>query len=283
MQQQDIERALQGAGFTSLIPALDRLVRPSLRLTATPVDESTLPPGASKLGGLPDLAPGTPWPQWKGLPQSFLAQLRLADLSHTDTQHLLPAQGMLWFFYDAQQETYGDTPDERGAWSVLYQASIPASLQRTPAPAALPADARFHACSLSPSSELTLAQQPALEIPTLKWTDDDQERYDKVYAQFSGPDVRKPPLHRLLGFPDTLQDDMRMQCQLVTHGVTDADDPRAKALAAGANDWLLLLQIDTDERIGMRWASSGILYYWIQQADLHAAQFEKTWLVLQSE
>jgi hypothetical protein len=33
----------------------------------------------------------------------------------------------------------------------------------------------------------------------------------------------------------------------------------------------------------MRWANNGMLYYWIEQANLAARRFDTTWLVLQSE
>ncbi len=89
--------------------------------------------------------------------------------------------------------------------------------------------------------------------------------------------------NRLLGNPDTIQDDMRIQCQLTSHGVTDGNDPRTAALSKGAMDWQLLLQVDSNEHAGMRWASSGMLYYWITSADLHARHFDATWVVLQSE
>ncbi len=76
---------------------------------------------------------------------------------------------------------------------------------------------------------------------------------------------------------------MRLECQLASNGVTDIDDPRAAALSKGAMDWQLLLQVDTDDTIGMRWGNTGMLYYWISLADLQARRFDSTWLVLQSE
>ena len=33
----------------------------------------------------------------------------------------------------------------------------------------------------------------------------------------------------------------------------------------------------------MQWASSGMLYYWIEADALKAAHFDNTWLILQSE
>ena len=76
---------------------------------------------------------------------------------------------------------------------------------------------------------------------------------------------------------------MRLECQLASHGVTDINDPRAAKLSKGIKEWQLLLQIDTDERIGMRWGDAGMLYFWITESDLKAHSFDHTWLVLQSD
>jgi len=54
-------------------------------------------------------------------------------------------------------------------------------------------------------------------------------------------------------------------------------------LTKDAIDWLLLLQIDSDEHVGMRWGNTGMLYYWLKRDDLKAQRFDETWLVLQSE
>jgi uncharacterized protein YwqG len=283
MDKAAVEAALNAAGLTRLTKDIDRLTRPSIRLRTIPIDEATLPVGASKLGGLPDLPPGRDWPVWQGLPQSFIAQIHLADTRPFDMQQVLPQSGMLWFFYDARQQTYGENPTDRGGWSVLFAADDSSKLQRTPAPAALPRDSQFHACSISFASELTITQQPQLEIPGLAWSDKDQEQYDTVLATLSPQSERAVPQHRLLGFPDTIQDDMRLQCQLVSHGVADANDPQYNALAQDARNWQLLLQVDSDEQAGMHWANTGMLYYWITSADLQAHAFEHSWLVLQSE
>jgi uncharacterized protein YwqG len=76
---------------------------------------------------------------------------------------------------------------------------------------------------------------------------------------------------------------MHQQCQLMSRGVRNSNDPRIDMLSKGMGNWQLLLQIDTDERIGMRWGSTGMLYYWIRWPDLQAHYFDETWLVLQSE
>lgn len=283
MDKADVEAAFAAAGLPRLLKDIDYLAQASIRLYATRVDESTLGIGASKVGGSPDLPSGITWPEWKGLPQSFIAQIRLEDVHQYDVHKVLPDHGMLWFFYDAQQETYGADPADRGGWQVIFRDDTPIQLQRTPAPAALPAASQFHACSLRFASEITLSQQPQLEVPNADWTEEEQKKYEQLLSTFPNPADRALPHNRLLGNPDIIQEDMRLECQLATHGVTDINDPRVAELSQGVQNWQLLFQMDSDENAGMRWASNGMLYYWIQQADLSARHFDTTWLVLQSE
>lgn len=283
MNKNDARAALEAAGLTDLVKNIDQIARNSIRMTATPGDESYLPIGATRLGGSPDLPAGTTWPEWKGLPQSFIAQIHLEELWQYDLDKLMPQSGMLWFFYDAKQETFGESPQDRGGWQVIFKPGESGDLKRTVFPDKLPQEARFKACSVKLASEITLPQDPQTDLPDLKWGDDQQKKYEDVLSKFPGPNDHAPMHHRILGNPETLQDDMRSQCQLVSNGMSDASDPKAEALLKKSNDWLLLLQIDTDEQAGMKWASSGMLYYWIKAEDLKQQKFDSSWLVLQSE
>jgi uncharacterized protein YwqG len=284
MDISQVQSLFTKAGFSRLLPHLDALVRPSVRLFATPTNESAVKVGSSKLGGSPDLPPGVSWPLYNGVPQSFVMQLRLEELASYPAASVLPQQGMLWFFYDAAQETYGDDPASKGGWCVLFRDHGLPDLVRTRAPDASSQKQFFAPCALRFSEELTMTAQPPLEVPDLAWSDDDQEKFDEVFEQFNtAASDPTPPHHRLLGFPDTIQDDMREQCQVVTQGLLDPDDPRYAAVAKGYRNWHLLLQVDSDERIGMKWSSSGMLYYWMTWADLQAHRFDTTWLVLQAE
>jgi len=283
MQKAEIEQAFIKAGLKARIPALEQLTRNSVRLSTTSVDENTLAPGTSKLGGHPDLPPDMRWPDLNGEPQSFLAQIRLADIQPFDNARLLPERGMLWFFYDAGQQTFGEQPTDRNGWRILFRDEIATNLQRQPTPAGLPTTSLFPACSLTPTSELTLALQPELELPNFDWSEAEQQAYEQVLDALHTPEERSQPHHRLLGYPDTIQDDMRIQCQLVSNGITDSDDPRAASLETGASDWLLLCQVDSDASAKMLWANNGMIYYWTKRVDLQAHCFDQSWLVLQSE
>jgi uncharacterized protein YwqG len=75
---------------------------------------------------------------------------------------------------------------------------------------------------------------------------------------------------------------MHIEVQLASHGLNVEKGETSAELEGGALDWLLLLQIDSDPNAGMRWGSSGMLYYWIERRALEARHFEDVWCVLQS-
>jgi uncharacterized protein YwqG len=217
---------------------------------------------------------------WQGVPQSFVGQIRLEDVQAYDTEKALPARGLLSFFYNAKQDTYGDAPTDTGSWRVFFVEDT-ANLKPAVAPANLPTESQFKVSALTFSSQLTLSPQPQLEVPGLSWTDADQQKYDPIYAQFTNDPNDKSPRDQLLGHPLTLQDDMRLQCEINSRGLTENTD--SPELAKRALRWHLLFQIDSDDRIGMKWGSAGLIYYWIAREDLRAHKFDSTWLVLQSD
>lgn len=283
MDRSQVTASLASMGLARIAPDVTRLLKPSIRLTAATAVESSLAIGGSKLGGLPDLPKNTTWPTGKGAPLAFIAQIRLDDLTRFETAQVLPRTGILSFFYDASQQTYGADPADRGGWEVLFLAPDAALLERMPAPDGLPAAARYTPCALTFSEELTLPQDPKLDLPSFDWTQTEQTQYEQVLSSFPNPADRATMHHRLLGNPDTIQDDMRLECQLASHGVSSMDDPRANAFSKDAMNWRLLLQVDSDDKAGMRWANAGMLYYWIEEAALQALQFDHAWVVLQSE
>lgn len=283
MDKASITSAIQQSGLQRLVPQIDSLILPSIRLNANPSDERAIVPGESKLAGMPDMPPGVPWPELKGTPMEFVAQIQLADVHSLRAAAPLPGTGLLSFFYDSSQQTFGDNPNDRLGFKIFYFEQPSSALKRIDLPDDLPAEGRARVCSVDFSEETTLPLQPNLEITTLAWSDDDQEKYDAALQELTS--AQKHPIHRLLGHPDTIQDDMRIECQLAANGVADpgADPKKVAQLTPGSNDWILLLQIDTDESIGMRWANAGMLYFWIRRQDLAQRRFQNAWVVLQSE
>jgi uncharacterized protein YwqG len=282
MDKAGVRAAFVAAGLSRVLKDIDFLAKDSIRLHAKLAGEYDLSIGASRIGGVPDVPPDFKWPERNEVPQSFIAQLYLEEVHPYDIHGVLPSRGMLWFFYDAKQETYGADPADRGGWRVMFSDDY-SELQRIAVPDKLPAESQFKACSVSFASEATLSQSPQLDIPDFDWTDDEVQKYETLLSTFPTPEEHGAVRHQLLGNPQTIQDDMRLECQLASHGVTDINDPQAKELSKGASEWQLLLQIDTDEDMGMRWGDAGMIYYWLRASDLQKRAFYDVWLVLQSD
>ena len=300
MDPQDILSALSDVGLSRLKADVTKLIQESIRLTPQPLGDTPTPPGVSRLGGAPDLPGDVTWPAWKDVPMSFIGQVNLADLASFAPARDLPKSGLLSFFYDAAQETYGADPAERGGWQVLYfppappreggmhwfSRSDPRQLRPAAFPAGLPDSARFKPCRLTFAGEYTLPGAPAQYLPDLDWSPDEIERYEQFQAGFPSAEDRKTLHFRMFGCPDQIQDDMQLQCALYANGVSpeDAGTPQAIAQATARKaGWQLLLQVDSDETAGMRWASYGMLYFWLEKEALQQGQFERSWLVMQSE
>ncbi len=64
MHKDEMLAAAKEAGLDHIVPDLARLTLASIRLTTRTADESAIPPGATKIGGLPDLPAGMAWPTW---------------------------------------------------------------------------------------------------------------------------------------------------------------------------------------------------------------------------
>jgi len=278
--RQEIVAAIRSAGLPD--PRLvEALILDSIRIEATAAEEPGLPLGASKIGGLPDLPTGVPWPEWRNGPLSFIAQLRLEDLAPFDSAKVLPQRGILYFFYDREQGVWGFDPDDHGGWRILFHEGAASGLKRTPTPSNLPEESRYSSCALRSSQDATVPPVDAWEIRPYGLMENDAywDFLDRLAPEGE-------PIHRVFGYPDQIQNEMRTECQLVSHGIYHGDlswkrDPRAADLAKGAPEWRLLLQIDSDERPGFMWGDSGRLYYWIREADLHGRNFDNAWLVLQ--
>lgn len=279
-----LREEIDKAGLARVADDLEKLMMLSIRITASPAAEGELKSGSSKLGGTPDLPEGTAWPECSGVPMALLAQLRLQDIASYDPDGRLPKSGMLYFFYETQEQKWGFDPKDRGHWRVIYHDSDPAQLRPVTPPENLPEESRFRACKLTFSNEITLPSWESPGITQLKLSEEEWEGY----VDFPGAGCGEGrTIHRLLGHPNEIQGEMQLECQLVSHGLyagdsSGYDDPRRPGLEKGADDWQLLLQIDSDEEnLGVMWGDVGRVYYWIREQDLKKRDFSNVWLILQ--
>lgn len=255
------------------------LAAPALHLVAT-----TDGPVFSKVGGLPNLSSNIDWPSWKGNPLAFLCQISILELPADATLRRSLSGGYLYFFYDQEQTTWGFDPADVGSWRVIYSLTPPPSDVRE-APRGIDKDYVY--------TEKPVRFKPILSFPDPQRlgaavTEDDsgEQFFDSLVDQkrsvFAGQ-----PHHQIGGYPDVAQNDsMELECQLASNGLYCGDssgyeDPRASALESGASEWRLLLQLDSDDDVGVMWGDCGLIYFWIRESDLASRAFDKCWMILQ--
>ncbi len=261
---------------------------PSIRIHMKEPDAAL---GASRFGGRPDLPPEFDWPRRNGKPMTFLCQLNFAEVPDGPDRTALPRDGWFVLFFDLYEEQWGFDPRHRDGWRAAY---FPAgtALVRRHAPEDLQAGWDYGQRGLRFEWEWLLPQPEFAEFP-----DDVRDRIasDQVLAEAwraLSVDVLDSGInqHRLLGHAQPIQSDMRLTCQLVSNGLycgdsTGYDDPRAEALRPGAEEWRLLIQIDTDDSAdgvpGWMWCDCGRLYYMIRDSDLKQGGLDQGWLILQ--
>ena len=218
------------------------------------------------------------------IPLAFLGQLELRELHSVAPLPGWPCEGTLAFFYSWPEQVWGFDPLSRGHCRVCYCPTT----ERTaslPAPDDLPKDARFPEHTVSFASEWTLPTSVDSDGVALSfWGNDD---YYDLCLQIMNVEDEHCPIHRCGGHPQQIHGNMPLECQLVTSGLyyggqSGCLDPRMPALARGAADWRLLLQIDSDtEQLGWMWGDVGRVYFWARQHDIARLDFAGAWALLQ--
>jgi len=275
LEDQDPEAIL-----TALTPGedhgLSNLLRASLRLHGSSAYGAM---GQSKFGGQPDLPSDFDWPEGHdGVPLAFLCQLNLAALNIPKPSPL-PASGLLYFFYEAKEQPWGFEPEDKGQWKVIYIAKQ-VGLWGKDIPEDLPEGCLFAPIFLKSQVEVTLPDGSDEGICALGLSQPVKEIYTDALENWYG----KEPWHRLLGNPQPIQAAMQIECEMVANGIDPAsgyNHPNIASIASGAQQWRLLLQLDSDAETGMTWGDGGRLYFWIRQQDLKIRNFDDVWLILQ--
>jgi hypothetical protein len=236
--------AIERLGLGKKKGAILAAVAPSIRLRPAPADDASLGRGASKIGGEPDVLAKLEWPEEKGAPLDFLAQIDCGKVAGQGAAKVLPKKGVLSFFYDTKKQ-----PD---AGRVVYSPD-PAKLARRKAPH----QARTLAVSsLAPENDRTLPFTRTREGRALGLAGALSSKYLELLDELAG----KGPLHRMLGHADAIQGDMKKP----------------------ASEWVLLFQMDSYFYGKLLWGDNGRLFFWVRAEDLAQKHFDDVEVVLQS-
>jgi uncharacterized protein YwqG len=257
---------------------LERNVAPSLRMQLQSGNGS----GAgvcSQCGGSPKVPKSFEWPRTsKGRPLEFLLQIHLEDLEEfSEISSLLPKRGVLLFFYNSVDQPWGYDPNDADSWRVYYFPDVE-ELVETEAPE--DSEETLDSIHISWSEELSYPDTASEDTETL--AEDEVEQYET----FLEDHYQSEPTHRLLGYPQFVQGDWRVECQLASSGIYCGDDSpeiareRERQLEQ-SKSWILLLQLDSDDELGYMWGDGGRIYFCIRKEDLAAVDFSRCWVVLQ--
>ena len=252
--------------------------------------------GASKFGGRPDVPADFIWPvfetdtreddQVKERPLAFLAQFDCAQLAPLDPEGLLPKEGVLSFFYELESQRWGYDPKDAGCARVFW---FEGPLAPAEFPAELEEDFRLPemAAQLSGATDAPDFQDacPALEYA---WTANDYRIFDQARREL-GMDY---PANRsqLLGWPDIIQNNMTLQCELISRGYYLGGswekiplEERSALRTPSVRDWQLLFQLDTVENgdFELMFGDCGRIYFYIRREDLAQRRFDRVWLIQQ--
>ena len=316
MTRDKLSDLIRAAGLSHISEDLEGLILESIRLVPRESDREQLEMGVSRIGGVPDLPRGVPWPDWNGSPLPFIAQIRLSDLYQvqmveiTEAQSpayqlplfelepqvvtprqaasialgVLPEHGILYFFaYDHAEHKRPDWVKERGAWRVMYHGEEEgAGLVRAAAPLSeTPETASQKARGVSFWRELTLPPVDAYDVTQMGLSGAEQEEYRCLIHDLE--DAHSfPPVGtaRLLGHPQQIQNNMQIECHLLSQG--RFYEARDGFIGAGMAD----LQDELDARdwrflLQVENGWGGCLYYWMPSDAMRHRDFSQAWLVLQ--
>jgi uncharacterized protein YwqG len=275
---------LQQYDLARLAPVLTKMEKQAIGFgLAKPSDETT---SRSRLGGNLLLPREFEWPYSQQGPLDFLLQIDLAEIKQFDPTGALPSSGLLTFFYDLENQPWGFDPSALDGFYVELIADE--SLVRFEAPGnEYSLDEHVLSFSQAPSlPRYGSRDYDELERLTNLTDEDEYDRYYDFVDEYEAKFYPTRARHRLFGYSSNVQGDMQLEAQLVTNGLYCGDasgyeDPKAEALSAGASDWILLLQLDSDPDADLMWGDAGLLYYWIRAEDLAARRFDRVWMTLQ--
>lgn len=276
MTMDEASRLIRQSNFGAKADEILRALKPSIAISA----DRENPVGHSYLGGVPETPKGFAWPTKGGKPLSFLGQIHLPDVAPFDQERVLPSTGALWFFYDVDEMVWGFDPCDASSWCVIYDEVAETTFRELTPPGGTTA---------FPRSGITF--KTIASLPSWDWenkgfeiADCESDAWNSLYSQIT---YFAAGGHRLLGYPNTIQSDMRLECETSSTGtsVNELWRPNGGPTATlhpAAAEWRLLLELDSDENgPAWTWGDAGRIYFMIRHADLIGRAFEKAWLVFQ--
>jgi uncharacterized protein YwqG len=242
---------IQQCALADLSAVIAATAREAIEMETTVPDDYSRR-GSSRLGGFPDLVDAGLFPKTDDLFWCFLAQINLAEIAHLN--HYLPRAGLLSFFVESTERLNGRVVFYEGEFEKLT----------------------------------TIRYQSADEMVI---PDDDYSRAPhrvKFQRRFSIP-------HRRLDRPESIEDilgyqqwePLRKNTAHQINGYTYTQHEMPQELAADQlggqwDEWVPLLQLGWDDKVGFCFWDAGTITFTIHQEDLRRHDFSRVHVSLES-
>jgi uncharacterized protein YwqG len=289
-QLDDLKTRISEAGLRVYADRLLPLVRPCYRLDRVLTPDEHIPVGASKFGGSPDAPGDFTWPAVTGAgkdePMEFVGQIRLEDLPEPVPEAVpgVPGKGLLSFFTRWSESAVFFHPEGTALRRIEspnppvppppagFVKRLLSEFRRNPDPLQT-----YRSCALKFGHGLSLPDGSASIITQLKMPDADSESYFELVLDPPSSASGKTQ-HQMFGYASPVQNEMELECDFVRRKEEVKWDSSPERFVAAMRDWILLLQVDTDdykEGPGWMWGDAGMVYFWIHRDDLAAQAFDK--------
>lgn len=284
-----LEEMVREHQFEHALGYLQESVRQGIRWSKKEMEDYS-ESGVSRIGGDSDLPSSVEWPlDSEGTPMTFLAQLRLSELTAQDESSLLPKEGMLYFFVGVDEPAYNIEH------KVLYlrDEELKEAYRRM-TPEETSQEENFKGYKLKARSSIEPPNYGYVDYELLEDEEHDYEQYEELCFELTEAD--SDDLAVMFGYPATQHGDCEYEAalQMLTgteynYSVQDAMKQITKHLKGDVNkaeqevrDTLLLLALDSDQEVGFCWWDAGELQFFIRKEDLLAGDFSHTYCSLYS-
>lgn len=240
----DLRALATFAGLGDAVEALQGLARWCMRLEP---GDGTPSPGASKIGGCPDMPAGSTWPGDRDTRSLFVAQVAVDD-------------ALLAFFafqHPVEREVAGGSVVPAPAAATLARVA-PRGLRQTVLE-------RERPVTLRPELMLPTWGPHGVAMHELGLRPEDREAYVELAEALERTQGLGPPRHRLFGHPDRIRHDVLEEAAILAASAESAVEIGER--------WRVLLRLDSDERCGLAWPGEGTLYFCVPAADLERRQY----------
>lgn len=250
----------------------------AIRFQAIPAKEEQI--GQTRFGGLPDVPPDWRWPDGH---LEFLVQFNFEEIAPYDHNGLLPRKGLLSVF--VRNLCYGWNEDGTDCQIQFYDGDF-----NELRPAEAPEEFNFYGEEKQFGSDLWVYKPMFVTPYQAISTADSYFLYQrKIFSDDFLREFEKLNLNLKRGLEAQWDDqilgfysDGAIEAWEQSTGKKYYQLPESEKAVAHhqIDDWVLLMQIDSHDALGMMFSDAGILFLMIRKEDLVARRFDRVFITM---